>query len=102
VCGGDDKLKDLLGEVGLESRLQWLPSYTSYYVSGRLYPFTTPLDILRFSPISLLSRVRFGIHSARARSFTDWPRLEDQTAEEWLWPVWVARPTRPSGGPCCT
>lgn len=84
VCGGDHHLRDLLPELGLVERLRWVPGPTSYYVRGRLYPFTTPLDILGFSPLSLVSRVRFGLHGLKARRFTDWGRIEHLSAEEWL------------------
>ena len=33
---------------------------------GRSYPFTTPLDLLRFSPLSVRSRVRMGLAVLRA------------------------------------
>ena len=84
VCGGDEFLKQMADELGLAGRLHWVQADTSYYVAGRLHPFTTPLDILRFSPISLLSRLRFGLHGARARGFTDWKQIEHLTAQEWL------------------
>lgn len=84
ICGGDHLLVQLAGELGIADRLRWRPAPTSYYVAGTLHPFTTPLDILRFSPISLPSRLRFGLHGARARRFTAWERIEHLTAEQWL------------------
>lgn len=84
ICGGDDHLKELVAELGLGPKLHWVPGPTSYYVNGTLYPFTTPLDILRFAPLSLASRIRFGLHGTKARRFTDWRQIESLTAEEWL------------------
>ena len=84
VCGGDHHLRALLPELGIDNRLHWVAGPTSYYVRGKLYPFTTPLDILGFSPLSLMSRVRFGLHGMNARRFTDWGRIEHLTAEQWL------------------
>ena len=84
VCGGDRLLMELADELGIADRIGWRPAPTSYYVAGRLYPFTTPLDILRFAPISLVSRLRFGLHGARARRFTHWQSIEHLTAEQWL------------------
>jgi len=84
ICSGDDHLKGLIDELGLADKLHWRVGLTSYYVDGKLYPFTTPLDILLFSPISIVSRIRFGLHGARARRFTHWESLEDITAEDWL------------------
>lgn len=84
ICAGDDGLVELVQELGLQDKLHWQAANTSYYCSGRLWPFTTPWDILRFAPLSWTSRVRFGLHAMHARGFTDWERLEDRTAREWL------------------
>ena len=84
ICGADHALLSLTEELGLRERLRWSQARTSYFVNGRMYPFSTPLDLLRFSPISLGSRVRFGRHIARARSITDWQSLEALTAVDWL------------------
>ena len=33
--------------AGLQDKLHWVPSRMAYYVDGRLYPFLTPLELLR-------------------------------------------------------
>jgi protoporphyrinogen oxidase len=60
VCKGDDHLVDTLAELGLSHRLHWRDSRMAYFVGGRLYPFLTPLELLRFSPLSLPDRIRAG------------------------------------------
>ncbi len=84
ICAEDYSLLRLIEEMGLSAALEWTPARTSYYVEGRLYPFTTPLDILRFPPLSLRDRLRFGLHAARCRRMKDWVALEELTAEAWL------------------
>jgi protoporphyrinogen oxidase len=84
ICADDRPLLRLIAELGLSEALEWTPARTSYYVEGRLYPFTTPGDILRFPPLRLRDRLRFGLHAARCRRRTDWRALEELTAEEWL------------------
>jgi len=84
ICGGDRHLVKLVTELGLSDRLHWRPGRTSYFVNGRLYPFTTPIDLLRFSPLSLTGRLRFGLHALHCRRLTDWRRLEHLSAEQWL------------------
>ena len=37
------------------------PSSVAFFVDGRSWPFNGPLDLLRFRPLSLASRVRMGI-----------------------------------------
>jgi protoporphyrinogen oxidase len=84
ICAGDQALLMLLDEVGLREAVEWSPASTSYYVEGRMHPFTTPLDILRFSPLRWRDRLRFGWHAARARRRREGSDLEDLTAEAWL------------------
>jgi protoporphyrinogen oxidase len=84
VCRADHELLTLLDELNLRSLLHWNLARTAYYTNQRLYPFTTPLDLLRFDAMSLRSRVRFGLAVARARSGADWNAYERDTAVEWL------------------
>jgi len=84
ICAADRYLTEMVERLGIASSLRWAPGPTSYFAAGRLHPFTTPFDILGFSPISLLSRVRFGLQGMRARRFTQWEQIEHMTAEEWL------------------
>ncbi len=84
ICGGDRHLIELVDELGLADKLHWQPGLTSYFVGDRLYPFSTAGDLLRFSPISMLSRIRLGLHGLRCRRMTDWQQIEHLTAEDWL------------------
>lgn len=84
ICADDRPLLRLITELGLREALEWTPARTSYYVQGRMYPFTTPWDILRFPPLRLGDRLRFGLHAARCRRRTNWQELEDLTAAQWL------------------
>jgi protoporphyrinogen oxidase len=61
ICKGDDALIDTLAELGLQSRLRWRDSRMAYFVDGTLYPFLTPVELLRFRPLRFHDRVRAGI-----------------------------------------
>lgn len=56
----DYELINLAKELGLSSSLIYPKSLTSLYFNGQIYPFNTPVDILNFSPLSFLSRLRLG------------------------------------------
>ena len=51
----------LIDELGLSGRLGWYPSSVGILRDGRFWPFTSPLDLLRFGPLSLVDRLRTGI-----------------------------------------
>ncbi len=84
ICGSDRDLVGLADELGIGGHLHWSPAPVGYWYQGRLYPFSTALDLLRFSPLSPVSRVRMGLHALRARRLKDWLPLDRRTAREWL------------------
>jgi protoporphyrinogen oxidase len=55
----DVDMADLCAEIGVE--LETWPSSVSIFREGELHPFTTPMDLLRFKPMSPLSRLRMGL-----------------------------------------
>ena len=57
----DRHVIDLYEELGLPDEVEWLPSSVGMLSEGRAHPFTTPLDLLRFEPLSPLSRIRMGL-----------------------------------------
>ena len=81
---GDKALLGLLAEVGLASSLQWLPSHVGYYYGGKIHNFTTPIDLIRFSPLGLIDRLRLGVASLYLQRYTRWQNFEGITAQEWL------------------
>ncbi|HYU60309.1 MAG TPA: NAD(P)/FAD-dependent oxidoreductase [Solirubrobacterales bacterium] len=56
----DRHIADLCDEIGLDDELAVWPSSIGMFYGGRLYPFTSPLDLLRYKPMSLPARVRMG------------------------------------------
>ena len=74
----------LLEELGIQDRLYWAYPQMGFFSQGKIYPFTTPLDLLKFGPLSLSDRVRFGWFSLQTRRENDGRPLEDITARVWL------------------
>jgi|LSQX01.3.fsa_nt_gb protoporphyrinogen oxidase len=80
----DQELIRLLAELGLQNRLKWYKPRDALYTGRRLYPFSTPLDLLRFTPIPLHQRLRTGLTVLKAAKVQDWKQLEKETAAQWL------------------
>jgi protoporphyrinogen oxidase len=80
----ESHIRALIGDLGLTDRLDWLPSSMGVMTAGRLWPFTTPLDILRFGPLTLPQRIRMGIGGLRLQRWQDWESLDEVPAREWL------------------
>jgi len=83
ICRGDDDLVATLAELGLEHRLHWRSSRMAYFVDGRLYPFLTPLELLRFRPLSLVDRIRAGVAVKLAQRMKE-EDLAPQKVTPWL------------------
>jgi len=84
VCRDDTDLIDMLAALGLSDELEWRPGKMRFFYRGTLYPFGTPWDLLRFRPLSLRARIRFGLNVALSRSARSWERYEAMTAHDWL------------------
>jgi len=81
----DVHIAELYRQLGMDDAIEWIPSSVAMFVEGRSYPFTTPLDLLRFTPISLASRIRMGLAVVRLQlgrgTVTD---FEAETARAWI------------------
>jgi len=80
----DTLMVQLMEELGLGERLQWVKSKVGFFAQGRVWNFVTPLDLLRFKPLPLPDRVRLGLVGLYLQRQPDWRRFEPYTAEEWL------------------
>ena len=80
----DEDILSLINEMGLQEIIEWFPSSVGTYQDGHIYSFLTPLDLMKFSPLSLLNRVKMGLSSLKIRYIKDWQKLESISAKEWL------------------
>jgi len=75
---------DLIRELGLQDRLAWRETPMGMYQDGKLRKFATPLDLLRFTPLSFFNRIRFGVIILYLSRVKRWGKYEHQTAEHWI------------------
>lgn len=75
---------DLINELNLNHLVQINATNTAIYYNNNFFKLSTPLDLLKFSPLSFFDRVRLGILTLKARSIKNWNELESLSAKEWL------------------
>ncbi|GLS04008.1 oxidoreductase [Chitiniphilus shinanonensis] len=80
----DVEVMKLIDELGLNERVAINPTNTGVYYANNFFKLSTPLDLLKFTPLSFVDRIRLGLLTLRARGVDDWMALEDKTAAEWL------------------
>ena len=79
----DTDMAALIEELGLGDSLAWLESKVGLFYDGRIWDFATPLDLLRFSPLSLAQRIRLGLRTFALQKTRNWRQFEEVTAIEW-------------------
>lgn len=80
----DTDIVDLIHEIGLGHRMAWLESKVGLYNSGKIWRFSTPLDLLRFTPLSMIQRLRVGFWTFVMQKTKDWRKFESVTARDWI------------------
>jgi protoporphyrinogen oxidase len=84
IMPSDASLLALLGELGLRDAVRWRETTMGMVVDGRHHPFNSALDLLRFSPLRLHDRVRFGVVSLLLRRLGQGRDLDTLRTEDWL------------------
>ena len=80
----DTDILELIQEIGLGQRMRWIDSKVGTLHGGKIYNFVTPLDLLMFTPLGLLDRIRLGLVTLYLQRRKDWRGLESVTAARWL------------------
>lgn len=80
----DRDIINLANEIGVGETLHFYPSSVSLYYDGTLYPFMTPKDLLTFSPLSFLNRIRAGVIAVYLSKATKWKKFAAVSAYEWM------------------
>lgn len=79
----DTDIIGLIDEIGQRDKLFFPTPVTSLYINGKIYP-ATPLWKNMLLPVSLISKVRYALAGVYLRLTTDWRKLEQTTAREWI------------------
>jgi len=74
----------LIGSMGLGDRLEWHDSSTGVLTGGKIWPFTSPRDLLAFAPLPIEDRIKAGIGALKMRRVREWRALDRVPAAEWL------------------
>jgi protoporphyrinogen oxidase len=81
----DRHIAALYQELAMPDAIEWRPSSVGFFVDGESHAFTTPLDLLRFRPLSVRSRIRMGLSVLMLqRRHREVGPFESLTAREWI------------------
>ncbi len=84
----DTDIVELIEELGLGDKLAWLDSSVGFYLNngdgGKIWDFATPKDLLKFKPLSLISRFKVGFWTLILKNTKNYRKFENITAKDWL------------------
>ncbi len=80
----DEDILSLCEELGLKDRMIWHQTSMAIYSDGQLSPFTTPLDLLRFKPLSFVNRLRTGFVLLYLQKTNNWKKFTTVPALAWM------------------
>ncbi|UWQ89499.1 NAD(P)/FAD-dependent oxidoreductase [Rhodobacteraceae bacterium M382] len=80
----DLEVMTLIDELGLSDQVMTNPTNTGVFYANKIFKLSNPMDLLRFTALPFLDRIRLGLLTLRARRVEDWRALEDETAADWL------------------
>ena len=80
----DEYIIGLAEELGLREKLHFHQSSIAAFYGGKIYNLVTPKDLLTFTPIPFIDRVRTGFVGLYLQNVRNWEKLTNVTAYEWL------------------
>jgi len=93
----DSSLFGLLKELGMDEDVRWSVTRMGLFrpsirnqSEGELHAWGNPVAIMRFGGVSLLTRIRYGLHALHCRRLKDLMSIDDLSASEWI-TQWIGR-----------
>lgn len=80
----DIDLIELAKSLNIDYKIKQYPSSVGFYLNHQLHPFTTPLDLLKFTPISFVDRIKMGLLTLYFTKKSTWRDLEKYTCQQFF------------------
>lgn len=84
IFQSDIYIINLINEMGLKNELQWLNTRMAYYSNEGLYEFGTPLSLLKYRPLNLIQKIKFGLSIIHLKFIRNYKNIEKYTVKDWL------------------
>jgi len=80
----DFRTRNMLKELGLEDKINWVETKTGFYMDGKLHSMSNSIEFLKFPTLGLIDKFRLAITILYASKIKDWKRLEQIPVTNWL------------------
>ena len=83
-CTSDTGFLNLLDELGIADRMNWTETKMGYWFNDQLQPWGNPIALLRFSGLTLIGKIRYGLMAFFATKRKNWKSLDEVEATDWI------------------
>jgi protoporphyrinogen oxidase len=84
ILSSDMSMQSLIREAGVEDKLHFTETKQGFYDNGKLYPFSSPVDLMTYPPLNIVQRFRLGLQIVYAQLESDWRHMDNIPVETWL------------------
>lgn len=81
----DKEIHWLINELGLNDKLLYKKTSMGVYRNDNIFKFNGIIDLIKFSPISIFGKLRFGLTSLFIGKYADWKKFESISTLEWFY-----------------
>lgn len=83
-CISDHAFLQVLDELGLASKMHWVPTKMGYWYQNRLQAWGNPVALLKFRGLGMAAKFRYGLHAFLSTKRQDWRPLDKVEATGWI------------------
>lgn len=83
-CISDNEFLTILEELGLSEKMKWVETKMGFYYQNRVSAWGNPMALLRFRGLSLMAKLRYGLHAFLSAKRDNWKPLDNLEASEWI------------------
>ena len=83
-CTSDDALLNILDELKISPKMQWRETKMGYWYENKTQDWGNPFALLRFSGLSLIAKIRYGLFAFISSKRKRWDDLDKLDAASWI------------------
>lgn len=84
IFSGDKEIIELINELGLGDKLIWKKENNGIIYKNKLYPFSGPIDLLKFPLLNIFDKLRLGLVTFYLQKERKYEKFEKYKACEWM------------------
>lgn len=83
-CISDHAFLKVLDELNLTSEMRWVETKMGYWYQNELQAWGNPVALLKFRGLSLVAKIRYGLHAFLSTKRNNWKPLDHVEATGWI------------------